>query len=74
MIIWNLKKAGWALKIPPPNPLNYWNRLEGSFINLEYSWNGQFFVQMKIGKFVDLLSKQLGNHLKIMKKYLEIYF
>ena len=27
---------------------------------------------MKLGKFADLYSKQLGNHFKIMKKYLEI--
>ena len=34
-----------------------------------------FFVQMKLNKFAYLYSKPLGNHtLKIMKKYLEIYF
>ena len=33
------------------------------------------FVQMKLNKFAYLYSKPLGNHtLKIMKKYLEIYF
>ena len=29
---------------------------------------------MKVNKFLDLCSKQLGNDFKIMKKYLEIYF
>ena len=29
---------------------------------------------MKVNKFSDLCSKQLGNDFKIMKKYLEIYF
>ena len=35
-----------------------------------------FFVQMKLSKFAYILySKSLGNHtLKIMEKYLEIYF
>ena len=34
-----------------------------------------FFVQMKLNKFAYLYSKPVGNHtLKIMKKYLEIYF
>ena len=41
-------------KNSPLNPLNYLNRLEEMFINLEYKWNSQFFVQMKIGKFVDV--------------------
>ena len=35
---------------------------------LEYSWSGQFFVQMKLSKFVDLYSKQLGNHFKDNEK------
>ena len=34
-----------------------------------------FFVQMKLNKFANFCLKPLGNHtLKIMKKYLEIYF
>ena len=34
------------------------------FVNLEYSWKGQFFVQMKVKKFTDLYSKQVGNYFK----------
>ena len=29
---------------------------------------------MKLHKFADLFSKQLGNHFKSNEKYLEIYF
>ena len=43
-MIWDLEKTWWTLKIPPINLLNYLNRLEGRAINLEYNWNGQFFV------------------------------
>ena len=48
------------------NPLNYLNRLEGRFINLNYNWNGQFFVQMEIGKFVDVNQTNFEITLKIM--------
>ena len=44
------------------NFINYWNKLERKVFNFEYSWNGQFFVQMKLDKFVDFASKQLGSH------------
>ena len=67
------KKTGWVIKFPP-NPLKYLNHLEGRFINLEYNWNGQFLIQMKIGKFVDVNQNNLEITLKIMKKYLEIYW
>ena len=67
------KKIWWPVKFPQ-NPLKYLNRLEGRFINLEYNWNGHFFVQMKIGKFVDVNQNNLEITLKIMKKYLEIYW
>ena len=60
--------------ISPLNLLNYLNRPEERFINLEYNWNGNFFVQMKIGKFVDVNWSNLEITLKIMKKYLEIYW
>ena len=50
----NLGKWVCIKIIPPLTPLNYLNRLEGRFSNLEYNWNGQFFVQMKIGKFVHM--------------------
>ena len=46
-------------KFFPLNPLNYLNRLEGRFINLEYNWNGKLFVQMKIDKFVDVSQNNL---------------
>ena len=39
------------------------------FINLEYSLDGQFFVQIKLVKF----QNNMEISLKIMKKYLEIY-
>ena len=48
------KKKWVGTKNNPLNLLNYLNRLEGRFINLEYTRNGQFFVQMKIGKLVDV--------------------
>ena len=35
--------------------------------NLEYSWNGQFFIQIKLSKFAYLYSKQLRNYFKIMR-------
>ena len=74
-MIWNLEKTGCALKFCAPlNPLNYLNRLEGRFINLEYNWNGQFFVQMKIGEFVDVNQNNMEITFKIMKKNLEIYW
>ena len=31
-------------KNSPLDLVNYLNRLEGRFINLEYNWIGQFFV------------------------------
>ena len=58
----------------PPRTLNYLNMLEGRFINLEYNWNGQSFVQMKTGKFVYVNQNNLEITFKIMKKYLEIYW
>ena len=63
-MIWNLEKNWVCTK----NPLLNLNRLEGRFINLEYNWNGQFFVQMKIGKFVDVNQNNLEITFKIMKK------
>ena len=63
------KKIGWAIKFPQIH-YKYLNRLEGRFINLECNWNGQFFVEMKIGKFVDVNQNNLEITLKIMKKYL----
>ena len=61
-------------KVSPPkkNPLKYVNRLGGRLI-----WSiiemVNFFVQMKIGKFVDVKQNNLEITLKIMKKYLENY-
>ena len=55
-------------KYSPQNPLNYLNRLEGRFINLEYNWNCKFFVQMKINQFVDVNQNNLEITFKIMIK------
>ena len=72
-MIWNLEKMVCTKNVLL-NPLNYLNRLEGRFINLEYNWNGKFFVQMKIDKFVDVSQNNLENTFKIMMKNLEIYW
>ena len=49
------------------------NGMEGRFINLEYNSYCQFFVQMKISKFVGTNQNNLEITFKIMKKKLEIY-
>ena len=67
-------KNWMCTKNSPLNTLNYLNRLEGRLINLEYNWNGQFFVQMKIGKFVDVNQNNLEITFKIMKTIPEIYW
>ena len=53
-----------SLEIPP----HYWNGMERKFFLMNQRWKGQYFVKLKLNKFADFVSEQLGSHFKSNEK------